>query len=70
MSKNMTITKIEKVIIPHTLEGRKLADEYENIYREMGIFSNRSEDTEAIVIKAQSYYEISIEAEVRLIKND
>ena len=66
----MIITKIEKIIIPQTLDGQKFADEYEKIYREMDVFSKRTEDTEAIVIKAQSYYEILVEAEVRLIEGD
>lgn len=49
----MTIIRQETTIIPHTLEGRLLADEYEQKLRAQGCFRKRFEDTVYITIKAE-----------------
>lgn len=55
----MTITRFEKTLIPQTLEGQKFADEYEKTLREQGNFIGRVEDTQAIVITAQNWFEVT-----------
>ena len=54
----MTITRIEKTIIPQTIPGLDFADEYEKRLREQGAFCGRLEDTQAIVIEAKYYFEL------------
>ena len=54
----MTITRIEKTIIPQTLEGQEFANDYEKILTKQGVFMGRAEDTQAIVIEAKYYFEL------------
>lgn len=52
----MTITKLEKTIIPQTLEGVKFANCYERQLKEQHCFRARKEDTQAIIIEAEYLY--------------
>lgn len=49
----MTIIRQETSLIPNTLEGQALADEYEQKLRAQGCFRKRFEDTTYITIKAE-----------------
>lgn len=55
----MIITKFERVIIPQTLEGQKIADEYERKIKESNmIFISRAEDMRSIIIESRCYEEV------------
>lgn len=54
----MNIIRTETTMIPNTLDGKKLADEYEQKLREQCAFSGRREDTRYIIIDAAYYFPI------------
>ena len=54
----MTIIRTETTMIPNTLDGKKLADEYEQKLREQCAFNGRREDTRYIIIDATYHFSI------------
>ena len=54
----MTIIRTETTMIQNTLEGKKLADEYETKLREQCAFTGRCEDTSYISIDATYHFSI------------
>ena len=54
----MTIIRTETTMIPNTLDGKKLADEYEAKLREQCAFSGRREDTRYIIVDATYHFSI------------
>lgn len=55
----MIITKVERVMIPQTLEGQKFADEYERKIKESNmIFISRAEDMRSIILESRYYEEV------------
>ena len=54
----MNIIRTETTMIPNTLDGKKLADEYEQKLREQCAFTGRCEDTSYISIDATYHYSI------------
>ncbi len=49
----MVITRLETTFYPQTVEGRKVADEYEAELKKHDWFRGRKEDTRNIIIKAE-----------------
>lgn len=54
----MNIIRTETTMIPNTLDGKKLADEYEQKLREQCAFTGRTEDRSYIIIDASYYFPI------------
>lgn len=54
----MRITRKEITFIPQTLEGKKLADEYQKRLQEQSAFVDRKEDTQFISITARYIFEM------------
>lgn len=54
----MNIIRTETTMIPNTLDGKKLADEFEQKLREQCSFSGRAEDTRYIIIDATYHFSI------------
>lgn len=56
----MTIVKHEITIIPQSVEGIKLANEYEATLKEQGALRDRREDTLTITIVAEFIFEMGV----------
>lgn len=57
----MKLTRLEKTIIPQTLEGQKFANEYEQRLKGQFAFMSRKEDTQAITIEARYVFDLRTE---------
>lgn len=58
------ITRIESTIFPNTLDGKAFATEYKERLKQQGAFRKWQEDSTAIIITAEYYFEVMAEREI------